>query len=38
ISCKKQIVPTGDFDTQIQEIKAYFKGVKGKKPENFICE
>lgn len=38
IRCTKQIVPSGDFDKDIVEIKAYFKGVKGKKPDNFICE
>lgn len=38
IRCTKQIVPSGDFDKDIVEIKAYFKGVKGKKAGNFICE
>ena len=35
IVCTKTIVPTGDFDTDIKEIKTYFKDFKGKKPELF---
>jgi 1-acyl-sn-glycerol-3-phosphate acyltransferase len=27
--------PTGDIDADINEIKAFYKGVSGKKPENF---
>ncbi len=35
IRCTKTIVPNGDIDTQMREIKLYFKDFKGKKPENF---
>ena len=35
IQCTKTIIPTGDFDSDMREIKLYFKGFKGKKPENF---
>ena len=35
IQCTKTIVPDGDIDTQMHEIKLYFKNFKGKKPENF---
>ena len=35
IRCTKTIVPTGDIDTQMRDIKLYFKDFKGKKPENF---
>ena len=38
IKCTKEVIPSGDFDRDIKEIKAYFKGVKGKKPECFICD
>ena len=36
IQCTKSIVPTGDFDSEMKEIKTYFKTFKGKNPENFI--
>ena len=35
IRCNKTIIPNGDIDAQMREIKLYFKGFKGKKPENF---
>ncbi|MBO6187176.1 MAG: 1-acyl-sn-glycerol-3-phosphate acyltransferase [Prevotella sp.] len=35
IRCTKTIVPDGDIDRQMREIKLYFKDFKGKKPENF---
>ena len=35
ISYTKWLMPTGDFDRDIVEIKAYFKDFKGKHPENF---
>jgi 1-acyl-sn-glycerol-3-phosphate acyltransferase len=35
IRCTKTIVPNGDIDTQMRDIKLYFKDFKGKKPENF---
>ena len=35
IICTKSIIPTGDFDKEMREIKLYFKDVKGKKPELF---
>lgn len=35
ISCTKSIIPTGDIDTEMHEIKLYFKNFKGKNPELF---
>ena len=35
IECTKTIIPTGDLDQQMREIKLYFSKFKGKKPENF---
>ena len=35
ISCTKSLVPTGDFDKEMREIKLYFKDFKGKNPELF---
>jgi len=35
IQCTKTIIPNGDIDGQMREIKLYFKDFKGKKPENF---
>ena len=35
ILCTKTIVPNGDIDGQMREIKQYFKSFKGKHPENF---
>ncbi len=38
ITATKAITPSGNFDKDIQEIKAYFKCFKGKHPENFVIE
>ena len=35
IQCTKTIVPNGDIDTQMREIRLYYKDFVGKKPENF---
>ena len=35
IQCTKTIIPNGDIDTQMREIKMYFRNFKGKYPENF---
>ena len=35
IECTKTIIPNGDIDAQMREIKLYFSKFKGKKPENF---
>ena len=35
IQCTKTVIPSGDLDKDMREIKLYFKGFKGKKPENF---
>ena len=35
ICCKKTIIPNGDIDSQMKEIKMYFKDFKGKHPEKF---
>ena len=35
IRCTKTIVPNGDIDSQMREIKEYFKDFKGRYPENF---
>lgn len=35
IVCTKTIIPTGDIDKDMKEIKLYFKDFKGKKPELF---
>lgn len=35
ISCKKTVIPTGDLEKDMRDIKLYFKDFKGKKPENF---
>jgi len=36
IKAGKIIIPTGDYDKDLIEIKNYFKTFKGKHPENFI--
>ena len=36
IVCTKSVIPNGDVDGQMQEIKEYFRDFKGKKPQNFI--
>jgi 1-acyl-sn-glycerol-3-phosphate acyltransferase len=35
IQCTKTILPTGDIDNEMREIKLYFKDFKGKRPELF---
>ena len=35
IACTKTIVPNGDLESQMQEIKLYYKDFRGKHPENF---
>jgi 1-acyl-sn-glycerol-3-phosphate acyltransferase len=35
IRCTKTIIPSGDLDKDMREIKLYFKDFKGKKPEQF---
>lgn len=35
IECTKVIVPTGDVDAQMREIKNFYKNYKGKRPELF---
>ncbi len=35
IQCTKTIIPNGDIDHQMREIKLYFKDFQGKHPENF---
>ena len=38
IQCTKTIIPNGDIDSQMQEIKLYFKDFIGKKPQNFTTD
>ena len=35
IECTKAIIPNGDVEAQMRDIKMYFKNFKGKHPENF---
>lgn len=35
IKCTRTIIPDGDIDSQMREIKLYFKDFKGKNPERF---
>ena len=35
IQCTKTVVPSGDLENDMREIKLYFRKFKGKKPENF---
>ncbi len=35
ISCTKTIVPDGNIEAQMHEIKEYYKDFIGKKPQNF---
>ena len=35
IVCTKTIIPSGDVDSDMREIRRYFKDFKGKHPENF---
>ena len=36
IVCTKTIIPSGDIETQMQEIKAYFSAFQGRHPEKFL--
>lgn len=36
IHCTRKFIPTGDIDKDMREIKEYYRGIKGKKPENFL--
>ena len=35
IVCTKTVIPSGDLDRDMRDIKVYYKDFKGKKPENF---
>jgi 1-acyl-sn-glycerol-3-phosphate acyltransferase len=35
IRCTKTVIPDGDIDRQMREIKRYYKDFKGRHPENF---
>lgn len=35
IKCTKSIIPTGDIDAEMREIKLYYKDFKGKHPQCF---
>ena len=35
IPCTRTIVPSGDIEKDMREIKLYFKNFKGKHPEYF---
>jgi 1-acyl-sn-glycerol-3-phosphate acyltransferase len=35
IKCSKTVVPSGDVDADMKQIKQYYQGFKGKKPQNF---
>lgn len=35
VTCNKVIIPSGDLDKDMREIKLYYKDFKGKHPENF---
>ena len=35
IVCTKTIIPSGDLDRDMRDIKVYYKDFRGKKPENF---
>lgn len=35
ITATKELIPSGDIEKDMKEIKLYFKDFKGKKPENF---
>ena len=35
ICCTKTIIPNGDIESQMRELKLYFKEFKGKHPEKF---
>lgn len=35
IQCTRTVIPSGDIDADIRQIKLYFKDFKGRHPENF---
>ena len=35
IQCTCTVIPTGDVEADLRQIKLYFKDFKGRKPENF---
>ena len=35
IQCTKTVIPSGDLDSDMRDIKLYYQHFKGKKPENF---
>ena len=35
VQCTKTVIPTGDLDADMREIKLYYKDFKGRKPELF---
>ena len=35
IACRKTIIPNGDVEKQMAEVKDYYKDFKGKNPDNF---
>jgi 1-acyl-sn-glycerol-3-phosphate acyltransferase len=35
IQCTKTIIPNGDMEGQMREIKMYYQDFKGRYPENF---
>ena len=35
IRCTKTVIPSGDLEKDMRDIKLYYKDFKGKKPENF---
>ena len=35
ITCTRSLVPTGDIEKDMREIKLYFKQFRGRHPENF---
>ncbi len=36
IACRKTIVPSGDFEADMAQIKEYFREFRGRHPKNFI--
>jgi 1-acyl-sn-glycerol-3-phosphate acyltransferase len=36
IVCTKKIIPNGDVDNQLSEIKDYFRNFTGKHPHQFV--
>ena len=35
ITCEKELMPSGDLEKDLREIKLYFKDFKGRNPKNF---